>query len=255
MEKEFLDKKTRNLHLGVVFLVLFSFFGIALALYCHWKGRVDDTNGYNSINAIIAFIAMGINILTVIFVFITYQAQKETIRMQAKQIADDKKDGEFNRVLDIVYKQLEHTTVKYNTKTGSSWSTKVFFTEMSRLLTKEQFYLLVNPNSGVSHYFNKVFTSFFIKEFEVYYRVIMINNQLSNDDRIFFTHLFVNNVDNNIIKVVELFQELYYDFQQSEQYNIQKGEDLNSRFVNIEKDLKLVLQYLNLTKIEGLKLD
>lgn len=41
--------------------------------------------------------------------------------MQAKQIEDDKMDVEFNRVLDIVYKQLEYTIQRYN-KTEYSYN-------------------------------------------------------------------------------------------------------------------------------------
>lgn len=188
------------------------------------------------------------NILTVIFVFATYQAQRN-------QIEDNKKDGEFNRVLDIIYKQLEYTKSKYNAQIGSSWSYKIYFNNLCNYLTTNSFIHIVYPNSGIAHYFDYVFNHFLVKEFEVYYRVINLNNHLSDDDKIFFTNLFVNNIDSNIMKNVVLFQELYYDFQKSEQYNIQKEADPNTRFNNIEKDLKLVLQYLNIPKIEGLKLD
>ncbi|MEJ5092920.1 hypothetical protein GEO21_22960, partial [Sphingobacterium faecium] len=122
------ELKTFYLYTGIVITVLFSVLLIGLLIYCYWKSKItDEAVGYNPINSVIAFLALILNILTVIFVYATYQTQRDTIKMQAKQINDDKKDGEFNRVLDIVYKQLEHTIEKYNSKINSGWTYKQYF--------------------------------------------------------------------------------------------------------------------------------
>lgn len=71
-------------------------------LYKYWSGFVDNANGYNSINAVIAYAGGVVNIITILFLFINYRQQK-------KQIENDRKDSEFNRALDIVYKQLEYS--------------------------------------------------------------------------------------------------------------------------------------------------
>lgn len=250
------EVKTFYLYTGIVIVVILSVLLIGLLIYCYWKSKItDEAVGYNPINSVIAFLALILNILTVIFVYATYQTQRDTIKMQAKQINDDKKDGEFNRVLDIVYKQLEHTIEKYNSKINSGWTYKQYFEQLSHLLTTSSFNRIVHPNSDIPYYFGTVFNSFLVKEFEVYYRVINLNNQLSDDDKTFFTNLFVNNIDNRIINKVMLFQELYYDFQQSEQYSVLKKDDPSSRFDFIESRLKLVLQYLKIPKKEGLRLD
>ncbi|MCW2259611.1 MULTISPECIES: hypothetical protein [Sphingobacterium] len=258
MEEKIFEKKTKNQNLRLVFLVLFGFLGIGLAVYCHWKGIIDDINGYNSINAVIAFISLGINILTVIFVFVTYEAQREVIRMQAKQIKDDKKDGDFTRVMELIYKQLEYTNKRFNIEEienlgefSFKYSYLSLYNESLKKITVNNISLInVETTSRIGNHSRIL--SFFNKELEVYYKIINTNNNLSEDDRDFFTKLFVDNIDNTIITKIDLFQSWYYEYKKW--YDL-PNEGQNYYTINsIDYDLALVLEYLRIPKLEALDL-
>jgi len=225
MKKKIFDEKTFRVHIGIVVFILFCFLIFGLAIYCYWKGKVDDVNGYNSIDSSIAFIALGINILTVIFVYATYQTQKDIIKMQRKQIEDDKKDGDFNRVMDIIFRQLEHTSVRYSSipdvKLTSKYgvtSIKVMYDNYFKTINFKNINELAELNDFGRFVSYLDVLRFLTEEFKVYYNVINSNNNLFDTDKQFFTTLFANNIEPTLIKKIDMFQQLYFVIKKSDSY-------------------------------------
>lgn len=92
--------------LWVIFCCLIFLFASNDLLKCYIK---DDENGYDSFMASIAFVGVIMTILTVLGIFFNYKSQREQIKIQKEEIEESKKDVEFNRALDIIYKQLEYS--------------------------------------------------------------------------------------------------------------------------------------------------
>lgn len=75
--------------------------------------NVLDTNKPTLIEPSIALfgILLGtlLTAITIIFVYKTYQAQREQIEEQQKELAENAREKEFNRIIDIFYKQIDYT--------------------------------------------------------------------------------------------------------------------------------------------------
>ena len=105
-----MKKNTFYLYTGLVLLILASSSVIGFSIYSYWKGSgIDDDKGYNSINAVIALLSLAFSIITVIFVYATYQSS-------LTQIKDNNKNIELDRTLDNIYRQLEFTVQKHSDK-------------------------------------------------------------------------------------------------------------------------------------------
>ncbi|WET67959.1 OadG family protein [Sphingobacterium sp.] len=100
-----------NINITFTLWVVFCFLIILAAVIGLMKWIIDgDIDVYNAITISVAFMALIVGVLTVVGVFFAYQSQREQIDLQKMEIEDGKKDIEFNRALDIIYKQLEHST-------------------------------------------------------------------------------------------------------------------------------------------------
>lgn len=64
---------------------------------------------FNAFEVVTGLSGLIISIVTIYFVFNTYDVQLKQIAQQKGQIEDNKKDVEFNRALDMVFRQLEIT--------------------------------------------------------------------------------------------------------------------------------------------------
>lgn len=88
--------------LGILILFVLALPFIGVKIYNYWAEFIPDKDGYNGISATIAYIGGILNIITIIFLYVNYREQK-------RQNEDQQQDVEFNRAIDLVYKQLEHT--------------------------------------------------------------------------------------------------------------------------------------------------
>lgn len=105
MTKDTTEKKYKDL---LVTLIIVAVFLIGIFIHCYWKNKIlDESVGYNSINSVISLLALIINIITIFFVYRAYNSQVMQIELQKTEITENKKETEFNRILDIIYKQLE----------------------------------------------------------------------------------------------------------------------------------------------------
>ncbi|HAF32597.1 MULTISPECIES: hypothetical protein [Sphingobacterium] len=105
-----MKKNTFYLYTGLVLLILVLSSIIGFGIYSYWKDSgIDDDKGYNSINAVIALLSLAFSIITVIFVYATYQSS-------LTQIKDNNKNVELDRALDNIYRQLEFTGQNHSDK-------------------------------------------------------------------------------------------------------------------------------------------
>jgi len=180
-----MKNRTFYLYTGIVLSILvFSFF-IGYAIYSHWKSiGINDEQGYNSINAVIALLSLGFNIVTVIFVYATYQTSN-------KQLLDSNKNTEYNRALDNIYKQMEYT--------------KQFFAPKYEPYS----YLKENMESDENLYRNinkiKRFLMEFVEDIELYLLIIG-KDSLAWEEKSFLLNVVFKNY-NEVIK--SLYLKLY----------------------------------------------
>ncbi|WP_312190381.1 hypothetical protein [Sphingobacterium sp.] len=119
MENQEKEKKwyyDDSIILLLAFLAVFILYAIGVALFIS-KGDEKTLGAFEAITGISGLI---LSFGTVYYVVKTYKAQQQQIIMQEKQIRiqqdeilANKKDVEFNRTLDIIYKQLEYTNIVF----------------------------------------------------------------------------------------------------------------------------------------------
>lgn len=239
-----------DIGIGLVLLVIICALLPIYVIYDIWKWYgIDDGDGYNSINAAIALVALIFNILAVIFVFATYQ--------DARKVAKEStKNTNFNRVLDILYKQLEYTLKNYEAENQITIGQRSF-TSYKDLVSDFKESVQVNFGSG-AYLKMKVETlkkyekvlRFVSLELEVYSKVITSNN-LSIEDKDFFTKLIADNLDKKLRETVGLFQNMFSHFRKTSTYK--KLKESNANLIsNIEFDSNLVLDYLRIPRNEDL---
>lgn len=98
-----MKNRTFYIYTAIVISILILSAVIGHTIYSHWKSNgIDDENGYNSINAVIALISLAFHIITVMFIYATYQSS-------LRQNHDSSKNIEYDRALDNIYRQLAYT--------------------------------------------------------------------------------------------------------------------------------------------------
>lgn len=191
--KEEIDKKheskTFYLYTGIVITIICSVLLIGLFIYCYWKSKItDEAVGYNPINSVIAFLALILNILTVIFVYATYQTQRDTIKIQKQEIEDNKKDVEFNRALDIVYKQLEHSKERF-------------------IITDEDYerlYINQKHNDDLFRELDSLKDLLFWYRNESFFYIRFLNSSpISKSNKTFLIKVFINNIPTRFRKIIQ----------------------------------------------------
>ena len=95
--------------------------GFSLILFTSLYYNISKSNASttaDNIQAVVSIITLIVSIITIYFVYKAYQSQKDQLAMQGKEIKRLTQEGEFNRLLDITYKQIEHSNnrIKENTR-------------------------------------------------------------------------------------------------------------------------------------------
>jgi len=181
-----MKKDTFYLYTGLVLLILALSYIIGFCIYNYWKeSGIDDDKGYNSINAVIALLSLAFTIITVIFVYATYQSS-------LTQIRDSNKNVELDRALDNIYRQLEFTKQNYSNKLEA----------YSNILAKLD-------DTEESLFFNlhgsRRFLDDFTSELELFIWIVE-KPSLSWDDKSFLLNIVFKNY-NEVIK--RMYHKLY----------------------------------------------
>lgn len=197
------EKKSILFYVGIALVGALAVFMLALLLYCYWKGKIDDENGYNSINAIIAGFGLLVNFGTIIFVY-------RTFKLQNKQIDDNKKDVEFNRALDIVYKQLDHSKEKLKFSKYKTLLENLPYDNVDEWFNKiTEIHNVINILKYETDFYIKLLSKSYLKDEDVEYLFKIYTSNLQVEVKRLFdcSKRFVNSFNVNL----ETRFEEYYD--------------------------------------------
>ena len=165
--------------LMLIFLIVFTLYTIGVAVFI----SKSDEKTVGAFEAITGISGLILSFGTVYYVVKTYQAQKQQIRMQENQIRiqqeeilGNKKDLEFNRKLDIIYRQLEysniifkkiedqyHERIKFNASINYVFSYTISFDYIFKQLIEQlKFYVKLIDNELFQN-----------KDKEILYKIVM----------------------------------------------------------------------------------
>lgn len=99
-EKSIIPKSTL---LPLAFVILIIAFGVVYILV----DKNAEDKDYKIFDVVTPLLALIISVIGSVYVYNAYSAQQEQIKIQKDEIERNRKDVEYNRVLDTVYRQLE----------------------------------------------------------------------------------------------------------------------------------------------------
>ncbi|WP_293929469.1 hypothetical protein [Sphingobacterium sp. UBA6320] len=181
-----MKNKTILVYTSIILSILVLSCIIGFVIYSFWKkSGIDDDKGYNSINAVIALLSLAFSIITVIFVYATYQSS-------LKQINDNNKNVGLDRALDNIYRQLEFTRQNYSEKLD-------VYANIQSKLDGSQESLFYNLHGS------RRFLDYYASELELYIWIVE-KPELSWEDKSFLLNIVFKNYS-EIIK--RLYHKLY----------------------------------------------
>lgn len=211
---------------------------IGLGLYFYFKDdlKINDENGYNSIDSVVGILSLVLSIITVISIFITYQSQQ-------KQIRDNNKDVEFNRVLDLFYKQIGYSEKRLIVNKKLAEEINRFYKGIY-IQTKDLDIEYTNEGIQLLSSYLKVITHI-RRDLEVYHR-ILISSNLSDDKKKFIVDISIENIYPDLRIITKNFYKLLMEFKLSGTYRNCEIEQNNESILvidiveNIEDNLKKI---------------
>lgn len=228
-------KKKKELQPSNILLTLLILYIILYLLFIHSRANEADKTLFDTIGNILG---LGINAMTILFVFKTYKSQKDQIEFQQKEIEDNKKDVEFNRAADLTFKQLEYTISRYNSTSGEN----IFRAFESLIIHLEDKFSELGVEGRVYFPIELVFRShkikliysFLEKELDIYRDIL---SEINSSNRQKLLNIIMMNIDeslhNNLIKM-----EYYIKF-------IDLNEEINEKHKNEIKSIKEKVFYIN----------
>lgn len=244
MSKEKSDqKKSRLFYIGIAVVGPLAVFMSALLLYCYWKGKIDDTSGYNSVSAIIAGVALVVNLVTVILVYYTF-------KLQSDEIKRNRKDVEFNRALDIIYQQLEYTKKRFIPET-KSYTYSYYITILIEVAENYNFYNeqevenifvykkleALNTLEGIDNVL-----SFLEVEFRLYTNIL---KGLDNVQKLKLINIITWNIDVKLEETIRVLHQIYFRYKTSYRTNLRDEEEYQIVDGNIVTNFEKIINFLN----------
>lgn len=150
----------------------------------------SPTNSLEASNTTIQFILLITGIITIVFLFINYQQQRNHIKVQQREIESNRKDVEFNRAIDLIYKQLERTKQQLNIGFSD-------LMDIRRTIKENNFYIL-------EHYSLVGITKKFEAEQNIY-ETILTKSTLESEDCKFLINLIYENLFNETKNFINMF--------------------------------------------------
>jgi len=241
---------------NILIPVLFVLFTLAFGIVYILVDKNADEKDYKIFDVVTPLLALIISVIGAVYIYNAYQAQQEQIRIQKQEIKDNRKDIEYNRLLDIVFRQLEFSK-----------------TELSNL--KDVYYkTFINHQTSYSVFPELSSYKYLCSVLLMYYQFfdkIITSSNINNEDK----KTLINVISNNtiielpmlIIKLGSIFKysddskptkevlESYYIFLDNyflrtyfydvERYNEEIGEDDRLKII---KELKKE-EYIDSIKI------
>lgn len=224
------------------------------------KFAIDKTSNTDIIEATVAILTLITTIITIYFVYKTYKAQREEINKQDEEIERNRRDTEFNRVLDLVYRQLDKSEgyFKKNNEASEARITRIvdeFFIHHKSFSEKanveyqlDKKIILDDLNRLITHLVNYQSSLYNILKF--YQRIIFSPVLKKKEINILSVILKESFLLERFNKFNTFYQKI---FPLVGYYKDKFGENDNDRFVRIDSlfEFKQIFQFLILNTIEG----
>ncbi|WP_254527699.1 MULTISPECIES: hypothetical protein [unclassified Sphingobacterium] len=206
----------------------------------------SPTNSLEASNTTIQFILLITGIITIVFLYINYQQQRNQIKVQQNELESNRKDVEFNRAIDLIYKQLERTKQQLN----------IGFSDLMdiRSTIKENNFCLVEHHSLVG------ITKKFKAEQNIY-ETILKKSRLDPEDRKFLIRLIYENLFNETKTFISMFnQDFKKELEREGKYEEIKEIFIGRRIEALRKtpdfanaSTKNILKYIDNEEIKTLE--
>lgn len=201
----------------IILVVTSPWWGIRL--YEYWTGFLVTDNRFEAIGTVIAYVGGVINIVTIIFLYINFHQQKQD------NLKKDK-ETEFNRLVNIIYKQEVNTTALFK-KAGEKIKNlnsllkrrhihKIFsqldsYYAIIQELSEEmnfyyEFFHKSQLNKDDLHVLNRIIKQNFIKEFNEIKTSYILLDVIKNtdEDGEFFKRSFINYLKASVLSQPDL---------------------------------------------------
>ncbi len=185
-------------------------------------------------------VANSISLVTMIVTGITLVFLYKTLKQQQEQIDKTNQDVEYNRIIDILYKQLEYS------------KKRLFETENLSEVIKEFVY---NHRYIFCYVIEEDDLPEFMTLFNILGEDLMIYNDvlqksnLDDENKKDLIHLIVNNLYPNLILSIQAFQGTFQNYQNDNVHSQYNQAIIN----NIEFNLSLILSFLYLPTMEEIQ--
>lgn len=235
----------------ITIIITAIFHTLGLILFYFWNGSVvfKPNNEFDVLGAVITYMVGVLSIITIGFLYINYTQVKD-------QNDKNNSDIEYNRVIDLVYKQLEFNKER-NTEDLAKVNT--FVKKIAELNDRYSIGSLGNeesePSKDEKQYILYEFLSILniiSKDFTVY-NSFLVHTNLKLDFKKNIMELAVNNYCYNLYDTLYEFQFMYFDIKQSLNikkvginYSVDSIEEnkLNALCSRIDFEYRLVMMYL-----------
>lgn len=281
--KEYKSIIPKSAVLPLALFVLVIAFGV---IYILVDKNADDKD-YKVFDVVTPLLALVISVIGSIYVYNAYNAQQEQIKIQKEEIKNNKKDAEFNRVLDILY-QHSNKTIKdvKDIKKHNLQFKRIYIPQSNEVkYTKYEAidYLINNFNSieqtyegGVKNMVDEFYPNYLenfkklldliYKELEelhqglIIYETLINNNTLIDDTQ----KLILNNIVNDLFfneikkyysvvddKLYKLYKSSIEDFKYIQDYNTNEPEHNLAITMRINKSIYEDIK-INIAKLDFL---
>lgn len=231
--------KDKSIKIAIaLFLIIAVYFLFYLPI--HIKAEEQDFKTFEVVNGLVGLLLTAV---ASIFVYNTYKVQREQINIQKGEIARNQKDIEFNRILDLFYKQIEYSEKRLNINVKLAEEINRFYKGVY-IQTKDLDIEYTNEGIQLLSSYLKVITHI-RRDLEVYHR-ILISSNLCDDKKKFIVDISIENIYPDLRIITKNFYKLLLEFKLSGTYrNCEIEQNNESNLVidiveNIEDNLEKI---------------
>lgn len=200
--------------------ILFGFSTILFfSLYYNISNSTEESTTADNIQAVVSLITLIVSIITIYFVYKAYLSQKEQIELQQNELESNRKDVEFNRAVDLFYKQIEFT--KNRILIINNLEPIIYdFIHITNYINDP--YYNVNFTKYQLETYSKLMDVLF-EDFTSYDKVLKILI-LDNDSKKLLLELMVNNIYPKLYESIYNFRFLLHDLNRNFSIKADNGE-------------------------------
>jgi len=220
--------------IGILLILIIIVFFAGIALYCHWKNSgIDDAEGYNSINAVISFFTLVFTIVASIFAYLAFDNTK-------KEFDKNKSDEEFNRAIDLLYRQLEYSKLNWSDARYLEYYNSLY---VNLIVDRYELNKVILEDADSRIELNVLFR-WLEEETKPYKSIILENDNLYKDRKQMLGKIFALNFSKNFETTIAKFIKLSDKFTKEESFlslNNEGGREWRIRNLAIAKDIQKII--------------